>query len=52
MFSLEKRRARGDMMAIFMFLKNCHVEGGEGLGFLSREDRIKSNIFKLKERKF
>ena len=29
MFSLEKRRLRGDMIALFKYLKSCHTEDRE-----------------------
>ena len=31
MFSLTKRRLRGDMRAMFRYLKGCHVEERAGL---------------------
>uniref|UniRef100_K7F1H0 Reverse transcriptase domain-containing protein n=1 Tax=Pelodiscus sinensis TaxID=13735 RepID=K7F1H0_PELSI len=46
LFSLEKRRLRGDMIAVFRYLKGCHKEEGENVFILASEDRTRSNRFK------
>ena len=52
MFSLTKRRLRGDMIAMFRYLKRCHVEEGTGLFSTSPDTRTRSNGFKLQEKGF
>ena len=49
LFSLEKRRLQGDLIAAFQFLKGAYRKDGENL--LSRAccDRTRSNGFGLKE---
>ena len=44
MCSLEKRRARGDMIAVFNYIKGRHVEEGTGLFTVALQTR--SNGFK------
>uniref|UniRef100_A0A670KJT9 Reverse transcriptase domain-containing protein n=1 Tax=Podarcis muralis TaxID=64176 RepID=A0A670KJT9_PODMU len=52
MFSLEKRRLRGDMIAMFIYIKGCHIEEGERLFSAAPEKRTRSNGSKLQERRF
>ncbi|CAI5777507.1 Hypothetical predicted protein [Podarcis lilfordi] len=47
MFSLEKRRLRGDMIAIFKYLKGCHIEDGASLFSPAPEGSTRTNDFKL-----
>ncbi|KAJ7409982.1 hypothetical protein BTVI_54823 [Pitangus sulphuratus] len=53
LFSLEKRRLHGDLIANFHYLKAAYREAREGL-FIIRNcsDRTKNNGYILKERKF
>ena len=50
--SLEKRRARGDMVAVFSYIKGRHVEEGANLFTSALKSRTRSNGFKRQERRF
>ena len=50
--SLEKKRRRGDMIAIFKYFKGCHMEEGTSLFPPALEGRTRTNGFKLQERRF
>ncbi|KAK4812009.1 hypothetical protein QYF61_023005 [Mycteria americana] len=52
LFSLEKRRLRGDLMAAFQYLQRLYKQAGEGLFTRARSDRTRGNGFKLKEGRF
>ena len=52
MFSLEKRRLRGDMIALFKYLKSCHTEEGQDLFLITPECRTRNNGLNLKEARF
>ena len=52
LFSLEKRRLWGDLMAAFQYLKGAYRKAGEGLFARAWSDRTRGNIFKLKEGRF
>ena len=40
------------MIAMFKYLKGCHVEEGTGLFSMAPDTRIRSNGFKLQEKRF
>jgi len=52
LFSLEKRRLRGDLTAAFLYLKGAYRKDGEGLFARVCRDRTKGNGCKLKEGRF
>ena len=52
MFSLEKRRLRRNMMALFKYLKGCHIEEGQDLFSILPECRTRNNGLKLQEARF
>ena len=52
MFSLEKRRLRGDMMALMKHLKGCHSEEGQDLFSIIPKCRTLNNGLKLQEARF
>ena len=47
MFSLTKKRLRGDMIAVFQYLKGCHKEEGIDVFSIVLEGRTRTNGWKL-----
>ncbi|PKU39848.1 hypothetical protein llap_9845 [Limosa lapponica baueri] len=52
LFSLDKRRFQGDLIAAFQYLKGAYRRDGEGLFIRECSDRTRGNGFKLKEGRF
>jgi len=52
LFSLEKRRLWGDLIAAFQYLKGAYHKGGDRLFIRACSNRTKGNGFKLKEGRF
>jgi len=52
LFSLEKIRLWGDLIAAFQYLKGVYKRAGEGLFTRAGNDRTRGNVFKLKEGRF
>ncbi|KFQ46403.1 hypothetical protein N333_13181, partial [Nestor notabilis] len=52
LFSLEKRRLRGDLIAAFQYLKGAYKDVGEGLFIRDCRGRTRGNGFKVKQEKF
>ena len=52
LFSLEKRRLRGDLIAAFQYLKEAYRKAGEELFIRAGSNRTRGNSFKLKEGRF
>ncbi|KAF7251859.1 Mitogen-activated protein kinase-binding protein 1, partial [Varanus komodoensis] len=49
LFSLEKRRLRGDLLATYRYVRGCHTEMGRDLFSPAEEGRMRSNGAKLRE---
>ena len=49
LFSLEKRRLQGNLIAAFQYLKGTYRKDGEGLFTRASRGRTRGNGFKLKE---